>query len=128
MANLSTTGANALPIGDVFVHHSSQVVQAESGLSSIDSTIAPIMPRCSNLPSPTDPPSEVAASEQHRVDAGFQLYSADARTSFHICHVNVNCLINKIDQVLHLLPDFEVDVLGISETWLTSVTTYSSVI
>ena len=35
-------------------------------------------------------------------------------------HVNLNCLTNKIAFVQDLVVDFKIDLLGISETWLTS--------
>ena len=38
----------------------------------------------------------------------------------NICHVNLNCLINKINVVSNMLISYNIDVLGVSETWLTS--------
>ena len=38
----------------------------------------------------------------------------------NICHVNLNSLMNKVNNVHDLLNRFDVDLLGVSETWLTS--------
>ena len=38
----------------------------------------------------------------------------------NICHVNLNCLINKINLVSNFLSSYNIDVLGVSESWLTS--------
>ena len=35
-------------------------------------------------------------------------------------HSNVNCLYNKLDQIKKLLAELSLDILGISETWLTA--------
>ena len=43
-----------------------------------------------------------------------------ASQSLIICHVNLNCLTNKTNNVQNLLYDNNIDILGISETWLIS--------
>ena len=37
----------------------------------------------------------------------------------NICHVNLNCLTNKLNHVYNLLNEYKINLLGISETWLT---------
>ena len=37
-----------------------------------------------------------------------------------ICHVNLNSIVNKINYVINLVETHAIDILGISESWLSS--------
>ena len=39
-------------------------------------------------------------------------------TNLHICHVNTNNVLNKLNHISNLVSDCSVDILGVSETWL----------
>ena len=45
---------------------------------------------------------------------GFR-YTVDLK----ICHVDLNSVINKLNCITNLLDSFNIDILGISESWLT---------
>ena len=59
--------------------------------------------------------------EEHNIRSPMQCQTMPKLLrGLRIGHLNVNRLYNKLDQIKELLTELSLDILGISETWLTA--------